>query len=126
MCPSPEFFAEVSFADYSPMAQFMAVGIALHQGDLGLWSAWLNVVFCLAVVFVCVSGVVMWWKRRPVRAGRLVAPMAPADAALWKSGAVVMLLVAVAFPLSGAVLVGVLLLDALLLTRLPALKRRLS
>lgn len=118
--------AQVSFADYAPMAKFMAVGIALHQGDMGLWSAWLNVVFCLAVVFLCVSGVVMWWQRRPARVGRLMAPTAPADAALWKTGAFVMLLVAAAFPLSGAVLVGVLLLDGLLLSRLPALRQRLN
>jgi uncharacterized iron-regulated membrane protein len=118
--------AEASFADYSPMAKLMAVGIALHQGDMGLWSAWANVVFCLSVVFLCVSGIVMWWKRRPVNAGRLVAPRAPADAALWKTGAVVMLAVALAFPLSGAVLVAVLLLDGLLLSRLPMLRQRLN
>jgi uncharacterized iron-regulated membrane protein len=118
--------AEASFADYSTMAKVMAVGIALHQGDMGLWSAWANVLFCLAVVFLCVSGIVMWWKRRPAQAGRLVAPRAPADAALWKTGAVVMLAVALAFPLSGAVLVAVLLLDALLISRIPALKQRLN
>jgi uncharacterized iron-regulated membrane protein len=118
--------AQVSFDDYSPMAKFMAIGIALHQGDMGLWSAWLNVVFCLAVVFLCISGIVMWWQRRPARAGRLAAPRAPANVALWKSGAVVMLLVALAFPLSGAVLLAVLLLDALLLSRIPALKQRLN
>ncbi len=118
--------AQVSFADYSPMAKFMAVGIALHQGDMGRWSAWLNAVFCLAVVFLCVSGTVMWWQRRPAKAGRLAAPRAPANAALWKSGAVVMLVVALAFPLSGAVLLSVLLLDALLLSRLPALRQRLN
>ena len=118
--------AEVSFEDYAPMAKFMAVGVALHQGDLGLLSAWANVLFCLAVVFLCVSGTVMWWKRRPANAGRLMAPRAPANAALWKTGAVVMLVVALAFPLSGAVLLSVLLLDGLLLSRLPALKQRLS
>lgn len=118
--------AEVSFAEYAPMAKFMAVGVALHQGDLGLLSAWANVLFCLAVVFLCVSGIVMWWKRRPVNAGRLMAPKAPADAALWKTGAVVMLVVALAFPLSGAVLLAALLLDGLLLSRMPALKQRLS
>ena len=118
--------AEAAFADYSPMAKLMAVGIALHQGDMGLVSAWANVVFCLAVVFLCVSGIVMWWKRRPANAGRLVAPRAPADAALWKTGAVVMLVVALAFPLSGAVLVAVLLLDGLLISRIPALKQRLN
>lgn len=118
--------AEAAFADYSPMAKLMAVGIALHQGDMGLWSAWANVLFCLAVLFLCVSGIVMWWKRRPANAGRLVAPRAPADAALWKTGAVVMLAVALAFPLSGAVLVAVLLLDGLLISRIPALKQRLN
>lgn len=118
--------AQVSFADYSPMAKFMAIGIALHQGDMGLWSAWLNVVFCLAVVLLCVSGIVMWWKRRPVNAGRLAAPRAPANAALWKSGALVMLVVSVAFPLSGAVLLSVLLIDGLLLSRWPALQQRLQ
>lgn len=118
--------AEAAFADYSPMAKLMAVGIALHQGDMGLVSAWANVVFCLAVAFLCVSGIVMWWKRRPANAGRLVAPRAPADAALWKTGAVVMLAVALAFPLSGAVLVAVLLLDGLLISRIPALKQRLN
>ena len=38
----------------------------------------------------------------------------------------VMLLVALAFPLTGAVLVAVLLLDGLLLSRLPALRQRLN
>ena len=37
-----------------------------------------------------------------------------------------MLAVALAFPLSGAVLVAVLLLDGLLISRIPALKQRLN
>ncbi|GLS16716.1 PepSY-associated TM helix domain-containing protein [Hydrogenophaga electricum] len=123
---SGQVLAEAAFADYSPMAKAMAVGIALHQGDMGLWSAVLNVVFCLAVVFLCVSGIVMWWKRRPAGAGRLVAPGVPARAARWKTGALVMLVTAVLFPLSGAVLLGVLLLDWLVISRLPALKTALS
>lgn len=118
--------AQVSFADYSPMAKVMAIGIALHQGDMGLWSAWLNVIFCLAVVFLCISGIVMWWKRRPASAGRLVAPRVPANAARWKTGALVMLAVALLFPMSGAVLVTVLLLDTLLISRVPAFRQRLS
>lgn len=118
--------AEASFADYAPLAKAMAVGIAFHQGDLGLWSAWLNVLFCLAIVFLCVSGTVMWWRRRPAGAGRLAAPPVPAHAARWKTGAVVMLATALLFPLSGAVLAGVLLLDWLLISRWPALKAVLS
>ena len=104
----------------------MAVGIALHQGDLGLWNAVLNVLFCLAIVFLCASGIVMWWKRRPKSSWRLVAPPAPRDPSLWKGGALVMCALALAFPLSGAVLLGVLLLDWLVVSRLPALRTALG
>lgn len=112
---SGRVLAEAAFADYPLLAKGMAVGIALHQGDLGLWNACLNVLFCLAIVFLCVSGVVMWWKRRPSGSRwRLVAPPLPQDVPLWKGGAVVMCGVALAFPLTGLVLVVVLLLDGLL------------
>jgi uncharacterized iron-regulated membrane protein len=118
--------AQAAYADYAPVAKAMAVGIALHQGDVGLWSACANVLFCLAVVLLCVSGVVMWWVRRPKGSGRLAAPSVPAQAPLWKGGAVVMLLTALAFPLAGGVLLAVLLLDWLLISRVSALKAVLS
>jgi uncharacterized iron-regulated membrane protein len=118
--------AEAAFTDYSVAAQAMAVGTALHQGDLGWWNAGLNMLFCAAVAFLCASGVVMWWKRRPAGSSRLVAPGMPQDIKRWKTGAVVMLSVALAFPLAGAALVGFLLLDALLLSRVPAIRRVLS
>ncbi len=117
---------DVAFADYSLLGQAMAVGIALHQGDVGWLSAVANMVFCLGVAFLCVSGVVMWWKRRPAESGRLGAPAPPAKTALWKTGAVVMLLTAAVFPLAGAVLLGAVLLDWLVLGRLPRLKAALS
>nr|WP_315209570.1 PepSY domain-containing protein [uncultured Albidiferax sp.] len=118
--------AQAGYADYAPVAKAMAVGIALHQGDVGLWSACANVVFCLAVLALCGSGVVMWWKRRPQGSGRLAAPSLPAPSPLWKGGALVMLLTALAFPLAGGVLLAVLLLDWLLISRISALKLALS
>lgn len=118
--------AQAGYADYAPVAKAMAVGIALHQGDVGLWSACANVVFCLAVLALCGSGVVMWWKRRPQGSGRLAAPSPPAPSPLWKGGALVMLLTALAFPLAGGVLLAVLLLDWLLISRISALKLALS
>jgi uncharacterized iron-regulated membrane protein len=115
---SGRVLAEAAYADYPPLAKAMAVGIALHQGDLGRWNAVLNVLFCLAIVFLCLSGLVMAWKRRPRGSWRLVAPPPPRDAALWKGGALVMCALALAFPLSGAVLLVVLLLDWLVVSRL--------
>jgi uncharacterized iron-regulated membrane protein len=114
--------AEAAFADYSLMAKAMAVGIALHQGDLGVLNALVNVVFCLAILLLCVSGAVMWWKRRPQGSGRLGAPSVPPQAALWKGGAIVMLITGLAFPLAGGVLVVAVLLDALVLSRFARLR----
>ncbi|MDP3813044.1 MAG: PepSY domain-containing protein [Hydrogenophaga sp.] len=118
--------AEAEFADYSLVAQGMAVGIALHQGDLGWWNAALNLLFCAVTVFLCVSGIVMWWKRRPARSWRIVAPPMPQNLPLWKGGALLMCVVALAFPLSGTVLLAVLLLDWLVISRVAALKTALS
>lgn len=64
--------ADVKFADYPFFGKVMAVGIALHEGQLGWWNVALNTLFCLAVMLMSVSGVVMWWKRKPV--GALGAP----------------------------------------------------
>jgi uncharacterized iron-regulated membrane protein len=123
---SGRVLADVGYADYSPMAKFMAVGIALHQGDLGWWNAALNIVFCLAIVFLCSSGIVAWWLRRPHGAGRIGAPPAQRQPGLWRTGAVVMLATGAAFPLAGAVLLSAMLIDVVLLSRLPALRKRLS
>lgn len=123
---SGRVIARVAYADYSLVAKGMAVGIALHQGDLGWWNAALNLLFCVAVVLLCASGVVMWWMRRPARSWRVVAPPLPQNLPLWKGGAVVMCVVALAFPLTGAVLLTVLLMDWLVVSRLPAVKQALG
>jgi len=80
----------------------------------------------LSVVLLCVSGTVMWWVRRPKGSGRLGAPAVPAQAALWKSGAAVMVVTSLAFPLAGGVLLAAVLLDWLLITRIPLLKNALG
>jgi uncharacterized iron-regulated membrane protein len=111
---SGEIVAEVGFGDYSVLAKSMAVGIAAHQGSLGWWSIALDVLACTVVIFLCVSGTIMWWLRRPARAGWLPAP--PRVAALpLRSGLTVLLLgLGVAFPLLGATLVVGLLAHALM------------
>ncbi len=118
--------ADVGFADYGVAGKAMAVGIAFHEGDMGLWNLTLNTVFCLSIVFLSVSGIVMWWKRRPSGANRLVAPVVPEKLGLWKGGALVMLAVSLLFPLTGLVLVTVLALDMLVIRHVKPLKRALS
>ena len=118
--------AEAAFAEYSAVAQFMAVTTAFHQGDLGLWNAWLNLLFCAGVAFLCVSGMVIWWKRRPAGAVQLVAPPLPANAARWKTGIALLCVTGVLFPLTGAALLVVWSMDALLVSRWSTLRAALS
>jgi uncharacterized iron-regulated membrane protein len=108
--------ADVKFADYPFFGKLMAVGIALHEGQLGWWNVVLNALFCLAVIFACVSGVVMWWLRRP--AGRLGVPAYPRDFRAGFGVAVIAVVLGIAFPLGGAVLLAFAVIDFLLPARL--------
>lgn len=117
--------ADVGFSDYGAAGKAMAVGIAFHEGDMGLWNVALVTLFCLSVIFLSVSGIVMWWMRRPKGAARLFAPVSE-PGPLWKTGAIVMLAVALLFPLSGAVLIAVLALDLLVIRHVRPLKRAIG
>ena len=118
--------ADVHYADYSLMAKAMAWGIGLHRGLVGPLNFAFNLVFLLLVITTCVTGIAMWWKRRPSGAGRLAAPPMPRDMPLWKGAVLFALALAMAFPMAGIALLGVVALDVLLLTRVPALKRILN
>ena len=123
---SGEVLADVRFADYSVYGQAMAVGIGFHMGTLGIWNIALNTLFCLAVIFLCVSGTLMWWQRRPRGVRRLAAPPLPADLPLWQGAVLTGLAISLFFPMAGLTLLAVLAIDFLLLSRVPALKRALS
>lgn len=121
-----KILADVKYEDYSWMGKSMAVGIPLHMGLMGTWNFLLNTLFCLFVIFVCISGVVMWLKRRPSGAARLAAPPVPADLPFWKGAVLIGLFTAMAFPLVGLTLLAVLAFDLLILGNIPAMKRVFS
>jgi uncharacterized iron-regulated membrane protein len=118
--------ADVGYAQYSPWAKMMAYGIAFHEGDMGVWNLALNTVFCLSMIFLPVSGLVMWWKRRPEGAFRLAAPPAAKGQAFWWGAAALIVALGVAFPLGGVAIAAVIVLDLVLLRQVPALRRVLS
>lgn len=116
--------ANVGFSDYSIGGKVMAVSIPFHMGLVGLWNLALNTIVCLSVLFLSVTGIVMWWMRRPSKgAVRLFPPQVPADRPHWRSAMVIMLAVSMAFPLAGLTLVAVLALDLLVLSRIRPLQR---
>lgn len=120
---SGKILADIRFDDYNFFGKFMAASIALHMGTLGWWSVLANVLFCLAVIFICVSGCVMWWKRRPANAGGLVPPAQKIELPVWWAMAVPLLVVAALFPTAIAAIAVVWLLDTALLSRIPALEK---
>lgn len=117
--------ADVRYADYPAIGKAMAVGIALHEGQMGTWNVVLNVVFCLMVIFTCVAGFVMWLQRRPSGA-RLGAPPRPLDLPNAKGALLITLALALAFPVLGLTLLAVLALDVVILSAIPPLKRLVS
>lgn len=123
---SGNILADVRYSEYSVAGKAMAVGIALHMGTMGLWSVLANTVVCLSVLFLCVSSVVLWWKRRPAKAARLAAPPMPRELPLWQSAVLVGLAVSMAFPMAGLALLTVLALDIFILSKLPKLRALLT
>jgi uncharacterized iron-regulated membrane protein len=118
--------ADIPYDAYPLLGKAMAWGIGLHKGQAGPVNFWFNVVYLALVVFLCVSGGVMWWLRRPVGASRLAAPPLPADLPMWKGAVLVGLFVAMVFPMAGVALLAVMLVDVVVLANLPVLKRALS
>jgi uncharacterized iron-regulated membrane protein len=110
------------YDDYPAPARAVAQGIALHEGrSFGLVNFWGSLLFCLAVIALCVTGPMMWWRRRPTGGG-LAAPRGRLP--IRRTGWVAVLLVAlgVFLPLFGASLVVVLVLDQVA-RRIPRLRR---
>ena len=54
---------------------------------------------CLLIIFSYVSGLVLWWKRRP--AGRFGVPPLRHDLPRWKTAIGVMIVLGVIFPQIG-------------------------
>jgi uncharacterized iron-regulated membrane protein len=119
---SGKILADLRFADYGILAKAISIGIALHEGHyFGLANQLLDLVICLGLIGIAVTGVMMWWKRKP--SGTLSAPSLPKNFKLMKGAVVLIIVLGIVFPLVGASLLAALTLDWLVIKRMPALKR---
>lgn len=107
-----KILAEAAFKDYPALGKAMAVGIALHEGQTGLWNIIANILFCLSVITICISGIVMWWKRRPQ--GSLGAPLYARETRIPVGILLLGLIIAISFPLGGAAILVFAAVDFLL------------
>jgi uncharacterized iron-regulated membrane protein len=74
---------DISGARFPVMARAVATGVKLHEGDyFGRSGLWINTAFASALVWLCVTGVMAWWRRKPARALG-VPPRARSGWPLW-------------------------------------------
>ncbi|MFN8096448.1 MAG: PepSY domain-containing protein [Vicinamibacteria bacterium] len=123
---SGEVIGRAGWDDYGLVARGMSAGVPMHMGALGGLNLAGAAGVSLATLLLGLSGLVTWWLRRPARAFRLAAPPRPALARVPAATWITAVVLGVVFPLAGATLVAVALLDWALVRRLPALGRALS
>lgn len=121
---SGQVLADVRWKDYGLVPKAVEMGTAIPMGRyFGFANQLLMLVAALIVMLLSVTGAVMWWQRRPREAGLLGAPAMPPFAQNWRVPLAIVAVLGLAFPLVGLSLVLVLLLDYVVLSRIPGLKR---
>jgi uncharacterized iron-regulated membrane protein len=118
--------ATYGYRDYPLLAKVVSQGIALHEGRrLGVFNFWATTAFCLGVLFMCVTGPLMWWKRRPRRSDTTRSLAAPRGRLPLRASpllAAIVAALALVLPLFGLTLVAALVLDQVLLRRVGRLR----
>lgn len=113
------------FKDRHLIDQIVGTGIALHEGQLFGWpNQLLGLLTAAGLLLLCVSSVVLWWRRRDQ--GVLGAPKVLATPRVSVGLGVLTVLFAVFLPLFGASLLLVLLAENLILSRIPVVSRWLG
>ena len=106
--------ADLRWSQFGVMAKGFEWGIAVHQG---MQYGWINriimLIGCIAVWLLAISGLVMWWKRRPpsLSRGRIGAPTAPPSQRARIAVLCIVIPLSILYPLTGLSLVAALLLD---------------
>lgn len=107
---SGRVLADIRFKDFGRLAKLYSFGIIAHEGQLfGLANQLLGLVTCLGIVGLAVTGVWLWWSRRP--AGQLAAPEARPLFRVSRGAVVIAVALSALLPLMAASLAALLLLD---------------
>lgn len=105
-----QVLVDVRYAQYGLLARATELAVMLHEGKMfGLANQLIVLVVCLMVLLGSVSGLVIWWKRRPAKG--LGVPPLRHGLPLWKTAVAVMIALGLAFPLVGASLLAVAVLE---------------
>lgn len=121
---SGEVLEDYGWDDYGSIGKLVTYGIAFHQGEFGIFNQLLSLILVIAIILIPVSGLVMWWKRKPN--GKLGAPALPENFKMLKGVTIIVLSFSIFFPLVGLSLLLVWVLDWFVIKRIPAVKQWLS
>lgn len=103
---------DMGYPDYGALGRGLEWGINVHLGqEYGTANRLLLALACAAILLLCVSGAVMWWKRRP--ADGLGVPPLPHQGRTVASVFALLCIGGVLFPLTGVSLLVVGVLDYL-------------
>lgn len=117
--------ADIRWSQFGVGAKAFEWGVAVHQGmQYGQVNRIVMLLGCIGVWVLAISGLMMWWKRRPPNLGRarLGAPPAPPGARVRAALLGIVIPLFILYPLTGLSLIAALLLDraARLIRRRPA------
>lgn len=122
---SGERLVDIAYGDYPATGKAIEWSINIHKGqEWGLFNQLLMLSTCLVVIAMSVSGVVMWWKRRP--AGRIGVPPAPRQTRIYLGLWVIAAVFGVLFPLTGITILAMIVLDQCVIRTVPPLRRFFS
>jgi uncharacterized iron-regulated membrane protein len=116
-----EIVSRENFSDRHPIDRIVQYGIAAHEGQLFGWpNQLLGLLTASGLVLISISGVVMWWRRRDQ--GVLGAPKVILNPRISWTLIALAVLFEIYLPLFGASLIGVLLVEKLILVRIPPVR----
>ncbi|WP_137886988.1 PepSY domain-containing protein [Pseudomonas sp. 2FE] len=122
---SGKVLADVRWQDYGAVAKSVELGVVLHEGKFfGLANQLLMLAVCLLILLSSISGLVIWWLRRPQ--GSLGVPPLRHELPLWKTALAIIVVLGLVFPLVGASLLLIAVLDWLLFSRLASSRELLE
>ena len=120
-----EILRREGFQDRHWVDRLVNIGIAAHEGQLFGWpNQLLGLLTAMGLVLLSVSGVILWWKRRDK--GVLGAPHPSMNAKFAWGTVIVVVLFGLYLPLFGGSLILVLLLEKLVLSRIPGVRHWLG
>jgi uncharacterized iron-regulated membrane protein len=109
---SGKVLMDIGAADSGAIGRVTEWGVSVHQGgEYGTPNLLIMLAGCVALVTLCISGIITWWKRRP--SGALAAPARKDGDRLAKGVLAIAVVLGCCFPLLGASMLAVLLIDTL-------------